>query len=232
MNEEFKKKMKSESRDRHLVSGMAMKRGSFAQHDLEGEIVEGESTCTMSDAIAQDPSAGKAILYSCVSVTLKLYSGEPSSAVRALDVRRPITGLCTLLEGEGGGLTFGGSCDFSVDFKFAISACRGEVCIYASPFLTISRINNFIFECCIVITKTCERADAHMQSDMSDMQYHNFDPTQHSPFHRVGAHSLTMFAHAYAFVHSVMCHSSTHDFSQCIQACTCARLEPLRGSSR
>ena len=155
--------MKSEKRGQSSVPGTAMKRGGFAQHDLEEKIVEGESTCMRSKVMAQDPSAGKAILISCVSIAVKLFSLEPSSAVRALDVRRPITGLCTLLEGEGGSLAFGGSDNFIVDLKFTLSACRGEVCIYMSPILAISRINNFVFHaCCIEYALTYERT--HMQT--------------------------------------------------------------------
>ena len=139
----------------------------------------------------------------------RLFSMESSSAVRALDVRRPITG--TFLEGEGGSLAFGDSDSFSVDFKFTLSACRGEVCIYVPSIFAISRINNFVFECCIVLSMTCERMHTHTQSDMSVMQHCMLSRlSNHRFIESVRIHSLCSLMRVCVCVYSVICHSSTH----------------------
>ena len=140
-------------------------------HEIDIEVGEKKSAGQRSDTLVCNPSAGSRQLF--VHATARLV---PSERHRLLFENDAILDLWLLLEGRqcSSLRVFG----INRNAKFALSACRGEVCISMTPTLiNISRINNFVFECCIVLSMTCERAQARMQSNASDKHVCNFEPT-------------------------------------------------------
>ena len=128
-------------------------------------------------------------------------------AVRALDVRRPMIGLCPFLEGEGGGAPFVDFCESHLDAKLIVSACRGEVFIFETPSHTILRINNFDFHaCCIECALTYERTHSQTFAQSDIQRLCDFDQRHNDYFSRHAlAHNVRSCVYVCTCVHSIVC---------------------------
>ena len=125
---------------RGMATGAMTKRGSLSRRRLFGEVVERKSTCPSSELEVHDSSAGSRQYLVCTMARF-----IPSVRHRLLfEGTTPLPDLWLSLEGR--------QCSslrvsrINRNAEFALSACRGEVCIYMTPTLMIiSRINNFDF---------------------------------------------------------------------------------------
>ena len=201
-------------------------RGGSGTQKIILEIDESGSTGMTSSLAMHDPSAGLEFLIGrCMGIRCDMYSLKSSVAVRALDVRRPIIGLCTFLEGEGGGSPFVDFRKSHLGAKLIVSACRGEVFRLETPSHTIFRINNFDFHACCIDALMRHRR-TQQTCTLSDVESVCVTNRHNDYFSR----------HAFARLHSLMCvcymcsficlslHASTNTFT-----CDSTR---FRGSSR
>jgi hypothetical protein len=183
-------------------------RGSSDTQKTILEIDESGSTSMTSDLAMHDPSAGLEFLAGqCMGIRCDVYREKSSVAVRALDVRRPIIGLCTFLEGEGGGAPFVDFCESHLDAKLIVSACRGEVFIFETPSHTILRINNFDFHaCCIECALTYERTHSQTFAQSDIQRLCDFDQRHNDYFSRHAlAHNVRSCVYVCTCVHSIVC---------------------------
>ena len=159
LEDNIKKKEKSERRGRTVARGKAMKRGGFAQSMVEIESNEDESTGQGRICAQLEPLEGRAILIEqCIRVRLSWLKAQCGGRDYGA-----LSDLCVTLEG-GDDVTL-------VPPMLTIApnsseSCRGEVCIYMTSTHRYFRINNFVFEC--FISMTCERMHTQMQSTWSD----------------------------------------------------------------